>query len=91
MSEMVKIHLLNYEGGLPDKIIFFRDGLSEGELERALDLEVDYVKSASRFFSFPLSFFSELDSISLLHLPFFTIQRLAAPSRKSTVSTTTLL
>ncbi|KAL7418033.1 Piwi domain-containing protein [Mrakia frigida] len=51
MSEMVKIHLLNYEGGLPDKIIFFRDGLSEGELERALDLEVDYVKKACRSIS----------------------------------------
>jgi len=46
MAEMVEIHLLNYEGGLPDKIVFFRDGLSEGELERALDLEVAYVKSA---------------------------------------------
>lgn len=43
---MVERHLVRLDGALPDKIIFFRDGVSEGELDRVLEVEVDAVKGA---------------------------------------------
>jgi hypothetical protein len=44
---MVYRQLRDFKGGLPDKLMMFRDGVSEGEVDRVLELEVAAIKGKS--------------------------------------------
>lgn len=64
MYHFVKIALTNFfkehKGNVPQRIIFYRDGVSEGEFETVAEREVEAVKSKhpSCHYDFSFTFFS---------------------------------
>jgi hypothetical protein len=48
VADLLKVFARTCGGRLPTKLIFYRDGVSEGQYQKVLDNEVNKIKTACR-------------------------------------------
>jgi len=48
VSQLLRLFADNYGDRLPNKIVFYRDGVDEGQYQKVLDHEVTKIKNACR-------------------------------------------
>ena len=79
VADLLRVFQRGCGGRLPNKIVFYRDGVDEGQYQKVLDNEVTKIKNACRSESSPEKVLDRLDILQMStgnkHVPKIDIHR----------------